>query len=253
MEPNSNAALRISYRRLKVSFELQPKAPKVLEEFMNRWRVLFYVAAVSIFCGSAVFAQAQESAPSSDTPAYAVATGTRILVSLQTPISTKVDKAGKRIHVRTLEPIITQDGSTLPPGAEIRGHLDKVQSAGKTGRAHLWITFDDIRTRNGWVPLVAALIDAPGVHSIRVLYDREGEIEAPTSNRDQEALAMAMAALAGAEPGIAGNDKKDAAKGAATGAAEAFIATSGIGQDLTLAENMKLEIALRRPLYFGKI
>jgi hypothetical protein len=96
------------------------------------------------------------------------------------------------------------------------------------------------------------LIDAPGVHSIRVLFDREGEIEAPTSKHEQEALAMAMAALAGAEPGIVKNDKKDAAMGAATGAAEAFMATSGIGQDLTLEQNMKLEIVLQRPLYFGR-
>jgi hypothetical protein len=219
---------------------------------MKRWRIFLYAAALSTFCTSSVQAQSQDASPTPDTPAYAVATGTRILVALQTPISTKLDKAGKRIHVRTLEPIVTQDGTTLPPGAEIRGHLDKVQSAGKTGRAHLWITFDDIRTRTGWVPLVAALIDAPGVHSIHVLYDREGEIEAPASSRDQEALAMAMAALAGAEPGIVSNDKKDAAKGAATGAAEAFMATSGIGQDLTLAENTKLEIVLQRPLYFGK-
>jgi hypothetical protein len=219
---------------------------------MNCWRVLLYIAALLVLCTSPVLAQSQDAAPPPDSPAYAVATGTRILVALQTPISTKVDKTGKRIQVRTLEPIVTQDGITLLSGAEIRGHIDKVQSAGKTGRAHLWITFDDIHTRTGWVPLVAALIDAPGVHSIRVLYDREGEIEAPASNRNQEALAMALAALAGAEPGIVNNDKKDAAKGAATGAAQAFMATSGIGQDLTLAQNMKLEIVLQRPLYFGK-
>jgi hypothetical protein len=220
---------------------------------MKRWRVLLFTAALSVFFAFTVQAQTQDpAAQTSDAPAYAAAPGTRILVALQTPISTKVDKAGKSIRARTLQPIVTQDGTALPPGAEIRGHLDKVQSAGKTGRAHLWITFDDIRTRSGWVPLVAALVDAPGVHSIRVLFDREGEIEAPTSNRDQEALAMAMAALAGAEPGIVNNDKKDAAKGAATGAAQAFMATSGIGQDLTLAENMKLEIVLQRPLFFGK-
>jgi hypothetical protein len=220
---------------------------------MNRWRVLLYIAALAVFCVSPVEAQSPDASPASDTPAYALATGTRILVALETPVSTKVDKTGKRIQVRTLEPIVSGNGTTLAPGAEIRGHLDKVQSAGKTGRAHLWITFDDIRTRTGWVPLVAALIDAPGVHSIRVLYDREGEIEASTGNHQQEALAMAMAAVAGAEPGVANNNKQDAAKGAATGAAEAFMATSGIGQDLTLAANMKLEIVLQRPLYFGKI
>ena len=220
---------------------------------MNRWRAFLCAAAVTVFCVSPALAQNQDSAPSpSDTPAYTVAAGTRIMVALVTPISTKVDKTGKRIRVRTLQPIASEDGSLLPAGAEIRGHLDKVQSAGKTGRAHLWITFDDIHTRAGWVPLIAGLIDAPGVHSIHVLFDREGEIEAPTSNHQQEALAMAMAALAGAEPGIANNNKQDAAKGAATSAAEAFMATSGIGQDLTLAENMKLEIVLQRPLYFGK-
>ena len=41
-------------------------------------------------------------------------------------------------------------------------------------------------------------------------------------------------------------------KAPATGAAEAFMATSGIGQDLTLEQNLKLEIVLQRPLYFGK-
>ena len=109
---------------------------------MIRWRVLLYAAGLAIFCISPVYAQSQDTSSASDTPAYAVAPGTRILVSLQTPISTKVDKTGKRIQVRTLEPLVTQDGTTLPSGAEIRGHLDKVQSAGKTGRAHLWITFE---------------------------------------------------------------------------------------------------------------
>jgi hypothetical protein len=65
-------------------------------------------------------------------------------------------------------------------------------------------------------------------------------------------LAMAMAALAGAEPGIVNNNKEDAAKGAATSAAQAFMATSGIGQDLTLEQNMKLELVLQRPLIFGR-
>ncbi len=231
---------------------------------MNRWRVVFCAVALAFFSTSTVFAQAQSQtqtpdpapaaavAENTDAPSYALAPGTRILVGLQTPISTKVDKTGKKISARTLEPVASPDGTTLPRGTEIRGHLDKVQSAGKTGRAHLWITFDEIHTRSGWAPLVAALIDAPGVHSIKVLFDREGEIEAPTSNHEQEALAMAMAALAGAEPGIEKNDKQDAAKGAASGAAQAFMATSGIGQDLVLEQNMKLEIVLQRPLIFGR-
>src|ERR1700677_4956062 len=220
---------------------------------MKRWRIFAFSAVLLAF--SLVAAQAHPQDPASqalDPPPDAAPRGTRFLISLQTIISTKEDKVGKQFLAHTLEPLATAEGATLPAGAQIRGHIDKIQPAGKVGRARLWLTFDEIHTRTGWVPLVAALIDAPGVHSIRVLYDREGEIEAPASNRNQEALAMALAALAGAEPGIVNNDKKDAAKGAATGAAQAFMATSGIGLDLTLAQNMKLEIVLTRPLYFGK-
>jgi hypothetical protein len=221
---------------------------------MDRWRIFFVMAVLFVFSGIPVRAQSADPAPPQDAPPpHTAARGTRFLVALQTRISTKEDKAGKQLLARTLEPIPTADGSMLPVGTQIRGHIDKVQSAGKVGRARLWLTFDDIRTASGWTPLVADLIDAPGVHSIRVLYDHEGEIEAPAGKRDDEMLAMAEAALLAAEPGISKKDKKDAAMGAATGAATAFMATSGLGQELTLEPNMKLELALERPLSFGKI
>jgi hypothetical protein len=221
---------------------------------MDRWRILAVMAALFVFSGIPVHAQSSDpAAQPQDAPPSTAARGTRFLVALQTPISTKEDKAGKQVMARTLDPIPTSDGRVVAPGALVRGHIDKVQSAGKVGRARLWLTFDDIRTSSGWTPLVADLIDAPGVHSIRVLYDHEGEIEAPTSKRDDEMLAMAEAAFVAAEPGLSKKDKKDAAMGAAMGAATAFMATSGLGQDLKLEPNMKLELALERPLYFGKI
>jgi hypothetical protein len=229
---------------------------------MDRWRIFVVMAALFVFSSVPLLAQNSDSAPQQpsqpssqpqDVPPNAAARGTRFLVSLQTRISTKEDKSGKQIFARTLEPIPISDGSMLPAGVQVRGHIDKVQSAGKVGRARLWLTFDDIHTASGWTPLVADLIDAPGTHSIRVLFDREGEIEAPSSKRDDEMLAMAEAAFVGAEPGLSKKDKKDAAMGAAMNAATAFMATSGLGQELTLEPNMKLELALARPLYFGKI
>jgi Tfp pilus assembly protein PilX len=120
------------------------------------------------------------------------------------------------------------------------------------GRARLWLTFDEIHVSTGWVPLVADLIDAPGVHSIRVLYDREGEIRAAETKQEDIAFAAAEAAFVGAEPGIVAKNKQDAAMGAAISAATAFMITSGLGQELTLPQNLKLELALARPLYLGK-
>lgn len=219
---------------------------------MKRWGILIPVAAFFLLSGMPALAQSTNAAPPQDVPANTAARGTRFLISLQTRISTKVDKSGKPLLARTLEPIPISDGTLLPPGAEVRGHIDKIQSAGKAGRARIWLTFDDIKTPRGWTPLVADLIDAPGVHSIRVLFDHEGEIEAATGKRQDEMIAAAEAALVGAEPGIASKDKKDAAEGAAMGAATGFMASSGLGQELILEPNMKLELVLQRPLYIGK-
>ena len=199
--------------------------------------------------GLSVQAQAQDSGSQNPNVApYEVHAGTRFVVTLHDKLSTKDDKRGKQFTARTLEEIVSADGTILPAGAEVRGHIDKVVSAGKTGRAKLWLAFDEIHTQNGWVPLIAELIGTPGIHSIRVLYEHEGEIEATSSNHQTEAEAAAAGALAGASVGMAAHDNKDAAMGAAMGAAAAFMVTSGIGQELTLDENTKLELVLERAL-----
>ncbi len=222
---------------------------------MKRWRIFAFTSVLLFLAGGATQAQAQsqDTAPQTqDAPPDAAARGTRFLVSLQTSISTKEDKVGKRFLARTLEPITTAEGATLPRGTQIRGHIDRVQSAGKVGRARLWLTFDEIHVSTGWVPLVADLIDAPGVHSIRVLYDHEGEIRAAQTKQEDVAFAAAEAAFVGAEPGIVAKNKQDAAMGAAISAATAFMITSGLGQELTLPQNLKLELVLQRPLYLGR-
>jgi hypothetical protein len=222
---------------------------------MKCWRIFAFTSLLLVISGIETQGrpQLQDTVPQSqDTPPDAAARGTRFLISLQTIISTREDKVGKQFLARTLEPIATADGASLPAGAQIRGHIDKIQPAGKVGRARLWLTFDEIHASTGWIPLVADLIDAPGVHSIRVLYDREGEIRATASKQQDAAFAAAEAALVGAEPGIASKNKQDAAMGAAISAATAFMITSGLGQELTLPQNMKLELALERPLHLGR-
>jgi len=189
---------------------------------------------------------ATSAAPNEVTP------GTRFLIRLDDALNTKDGKAGDHFHGRTLEPVSSADGTVLPAGAEIRGHIDRIDAAHKTGRARLWLTFDDIRTPDGWVPLVAMVDDVPGVHSIRVDYNREGEIESATSKRQEALQAAAAGALVGAAAGVAARDKRDAAIGAAMGAVTAYMVESGLGQELTLDKNTKLELILERSLYFGR-
>jgi hypothetical protein len=182
-----------------------------------------------------------------------VAAGTRFLIRLDDVIDTKDVKAGYRFHARTIEPLASAGGTVLPAGAQISGHVDQVEPAHKAGRARLWLTFDDIRTPAGWLPVVAMVDDVPGVHSLRVDYNREGEIEANTSKRQEEMEAAVAGAFVGAASGIAAGKGKDAAAGAATGAATAFIVVSGLGQELRLDKGTKLELILERSLYLRQI
>lgn len=198
-----------------------------------------------------------EAVPTATTPepaqeAGAVTPSTRFLVGLDEPVSTKDAKKGAEFTVRTLEPLSTPDGLILRAGAVIRGHVDKVEPAHKTGRGRIWLTFDDIRTPEGWRPIVATVSDVPGVHSVRVVYEREGEIENRTSNHQQEAEAAAAGAFVGAAPGVAAHNGKDAATGAAEGAVNAFMLSSGLGQEVTLEKNTKLELVLDHALYLRR-
>jgi hypothetical protein len=228
---------------------------------MSRSISLFCAASVLILAGLPAHSHAQQGDPpirqtQSDSSAERstpnqVPSGTRILIRLQDDLSSKDDRAGKPFKARTLQPITTASGAVLPAGADVFGHIDKVEAAGKVGRARIWLTFDDIETRGSRRPLVAELIDAPGVHSVRVVYEHEGEIQTPSSKRRKEEQAAAQGALVGASAGMNAKDKKDAAIGAAIGAANAFMAEAGLGQEILLQTGTKLEIILVRPLYLG--
>jgi hypothetical protein len=182
--------------------------------------------------------------------AEAIPAGVRVLIGLQSTLDTQVAKSGDSFRARTLEPLTMANGRVLSPGMEIRGHVDKVESAHKAGRARIWLAFDEIRTSQ-WLPLVAVVDDVPGIQSVKVDYDREGEIEARTSKRQEEAEAAAAGAFVGAASGVAAHNGKGAAEGAAAGAAAAFMIASGIGQEITLAKGTKLELILYRPIYIG--
>jgi hypothetical protein len=223
---------------------------------MKRIAMLPAMAALLTFMLAAilpVFAQDQTAAGTSTSSApNEVAPGTRFLIRLQDVLSTQESKKGDLFTARTLVPLVSADGTALPAGAEVRGHVDKVESAGKMGRARMWLAFDDIKTPDGWMPLIAMVDDVPGIHSVRVDYNREGEIEASTTKRQEALQAAAAGALVGAAPGIVAKNEKDAAMGAAAAAAAAYMVASGLGQEVTLEKSTKLELILERSLYFPR-
>jgi hypothetical protein len=183
---------------------------------------------------------------------YAVVPGTKFLVRLEDELSTKGTQENSRFKVKTLEPLEAGSGIYLPSGAEIQGHISRVEPAGVAGRAKLWLTFDEIQTKFGSLPIVAEVVSVPGDHSVKPVPNQEGLIAGRSSTQQDAAAAAAAGAAVGAVKGMKDKDKKEAAEGAALGAITAYLVESGRGHELNLPKGAKLELELERALYLVK-
>jgi hypothetical protein len=199
-----------------------------------------------------VFVEWQPAAHGLPLETYAVAPGTRFLVRLEEDLGTKDTQENARFKMRTLEPLEAGSGIYLPSGAEIEGHVSRVESAGIAGRAKIWLTFDYIHTSFGKLPIVAEVLSVPGDHSVKSVTNQEGLIEGRTSTQQAAAEAAAAGAALGAVKGVKDRDKKEAAEGAALAALTAYLAESGRGHELNLPKGAKLELELERTLYLVK-
>jgi len=182
----------------------------------------------------------------------AVAPGTKFLVRLEDDMSTKELRRNQSFRVRTLERLEAGRGFYLPAGAQILGHVSRIEPAGTTGRAKLWLTFDDVVTRFGKLPIVAEVTAVPGDHSIRSGPLHEGVIEGRSSTQKDAAQGAAAGAANGAIKGVRDHNRKEAAQGAALGALEAYLREAGRGEELNLPRGAKLELELERALYLVK-
>lgn len=183
---------------------------------------------------------------------FAVSPGIKFLVRLQDELSSKGTQENAVFKVKTLEPLEAGSGFYLPSGAEIVGHISRVEPAGVAGRAKLWLTFDAMHTNFGDLPIVAEVVSVPGDHSVQPVPNQEGLIQGHTSRQQDAATAAAAGAAIGAVQGVKDKNKKEAAEGAALGAITAYLMESGRGHELNLPKGAKLELELERALYLVK-
>jgi hypothetical protein len=178
--------------------------------------------------------------------------GTRFLIRLDDELSTAKHQPGKKFKAKTIDPLETADGTVIEPGTEVRGHISRIEPGGVTGHARMWLSFDEIHSRSGKLYLVADVVDVPSDHHVRADELHEGEISTKTSKGRREAEAAAAGAVIGAAAGAKARGAKGAAIGAAAGSAAGFLVASGMGQELVLQKDTKLELELVRPLYIAK-
>jgi len=204
-----------------------------------RFRNFFLTVPLAALLGLTVVAQDVPQAP-----ANAVVQGTIALIQLTDRIDTRTVKPGDHFHARLSEPLSAADGSTLPEGAKIKGHVSAVQPGFHT---KILLSFDQVETARGWVPLIATVTGVPGEHGMRPVGE-EGEIGRKGMTKEEIAEAVVVGASRGAAEGERAGGKKGAAQGAGAGAADAAFSSFESGHDLILYKDTALEIRLDRNL-----
>jgi len=187
------------------------------------------------------FLSAQEQ-PS--TPPNVLPQGTVVMIQLTDRLDTHSVRAGDRFHARLAEPVSTADGLILVEGRKIKGHISAVEPGLHT---RLLLSFDQIETAHGWVPLIATVTGVPGEHGLQPTGD-EGEIGRKGLSKEQIAEAVVVGAGEGAAQGAHHGGKRGAASGAGNGAANGAFSAYESGHDLILDKGTALEIRLDRNL-----
>jgi hypothetical protein len=200
-----------------------------------RMNLAAMLAATLCFCIS----MAAQDAPA---PVNAVPQGTTFLIQLNDRLDTKTVKAGDHFHARLAEPLVSASGQAIESGRKIKGHISAVEPGLHT---RIILSFEEIETSRGWVPLIATVTGVPGEHGLRQIGE-EGEIGRKGMTREQIAEAVIVGAGEGAAQGERAGGKRGAATGAGSGAAAGAFSAFEAGHDLVLDKGTALEIRLDR-------
>ena len=162
------------------------------------------ISLITLFCLSVV---------AQDVPPNVVSQGTIFLIQISDHLDTRTVKAGDHFQARLAEPLDTGDGQTIQSGRKIKGHVSAVEPGFRT---RILLSFDEIDTGRGWVPLIATVTGVPGEHGLKQIGE-EGEIGRQGMTKEQIAEAIVVGAGRGAAEGKRSGGNRGAAAGAGAG------------------------------------
>jgi len=144
-----------------------------------------------VFCSASFAEQPPNPAVTNSLPE-----GTTFLVRLEDRLDTNKLQQGKRFKVKLGEDLIAPNGATISRGKKIKGHVSAVENGLHAG---MLLSFDEIETNHGWVPLVATITGVPGEHAAKT--DEEGDIQRKGMNKRRMIETAAVGAGIGAGAG----------------------------------------------------
>jgi len=187
---------------------------------------------------------AQDPAVAPQAPPNAIPEGTRFLIRLNDRLDTRKLAPGKHFKAKLAEDLVAGNGVTIPRGKTIKGHVSAVEQG---FHARMLLSFDEIDTGHGSMPLIATVTGAPGEHSVKSP-DEEGDLQRKGMSKERAIEAAAVGAGIGAVAGAVGGGGKGAGIGAGVGAGVGAAAGLLSDHDLRLEKGTVLEVRLDHPL-----
>jgi hypothetical protein len=200
------------------------------------------VSVIAALLACPLFAQDPAVAP--EAPPNAIPEGTRFLIRLNDKLDTRDLKPGKHFKAKLSEDLVAGNGSLIPRGKTIKGHVSSIEQG---LHARMMLSFDEIDTGHGSMPLIATVTGVPGDHAVKEPGE-EGELQRKGMSKEHEIEALAVGAGIGAAAGAIHGGGKGAGIGAGAGAGAGAIAGLLTDHDLRLEKGTVLEVRLDHPL-----
>lgn len=187
---------------------------------------------------------AQDPAVAPQAPSNAIPEGTRFLIRLNDKLDTRDLQPGKHFKAKLAEDLVAGNGAVIHHGKTIKGHVSSVEQG---LHARMLLSFDEIDTGHGSMPLIATVTGAPGDHAVKSP-DEEGELQRKGMSKERTIEAAAVGAGIGAIAGGTAGGGKGAGIGAGAGAGLGAAAGILSDHDLRLEKGTVLEVRLDHPL-----
>src|SRR5205823_3688717 len=179
---------------------------------MTRFRSRSLLCVAVALASLPLMAQDPANSPA---PPHTIPDGTTFLIRLDDKLDTSKQQQGKHFKAKLAEDLVASDGSTIPRGKKVKGHVSSVEQG---LHARMLLSFDEIETNHGWMPLIATVTGVPGEHGVKPP-DEEGEIERKGMSKRHEVERAGAGAGVGAIGGAVAGGGRGAAIGASIGAA----------------------------------
>ncbi|HET9741666.1 MAG TPA: hypothetical protein VFQ00_02850 [Terriglobales bacterium] len=174
---------------------------------------------------------------------------TQFEVQLQDTLDSNKDSVGKKFKAKLAQDLVAPDGTTIPMGSKIKGHVSDVE---RGLHSQLLLSFDEIDTHHGWVPLAAMVTGVPGEHAVQAETGPEGEIRHTKVDARREVESAAAGAAIGAIAGAAAGGGKGAAIGAGVGGGLGTGAGLLTGRNIRLNKGQELDLRLERDIFLPR-